>query len=176
VRLLEASSIELKTPDETSQGRVRVFVNGADVTMIVRSRIISKFVSTVAAIPGVRRILVKKQQEMSASGGVVMDGRDIGTVVLPKADVKVFLTASPHIRAERRLKELRELGQIADFDILLKEIEARDHADRTRETSPLRQAEDAIVINTDTLTIDQVVQKILDLAAEHFPAGTEEPN
>jgi cytidylate kinase len=148
------------------QGRVRVFVNGSDVSMIVRSRIISKFVGVVAAIPGVRKILVKKQQALAVNGAVVMDGRDIGTVVLPEADVKIFLTAGAQIRAERRLKELKELGQLADFNVLLKEIEARDHLDCTRETSPLRQADDAIVINTDNLTIEEVVQQVLALCAE----------
>ena len=166
VHLLEAADLELKSPDETSQGRVRVFVNGSDVSMIVRSRIISKFVGVVAAIPGVRKILVKKQQALAVSGAVVMDGRDIGTVVLPDADVKVFLTAGAQIRAERRLKELKELGQLADFNVLLKEIEARDHLDCTRETSPLRQAEDAVVINTDHLTIDEVVQQVLTMCAQ----------
>ncbi len=164
VRLVEAAKIELKTPDESSKGRVRVFVNGSDVTMIVRSRIISKFVSAVAAIPGVRRLLVLKQQALAANFGVVMDGRDIGTVVLPDADVKVFLTASADIRAERRLKDLKELGQLADFETLKKEIETRDHADMTRQTSPLCKAVDAVEVNTDTLSINEVVEEILRLA------------
>lgn len=166
VRLVEAASIELRPPDESSHGRVRVFVNGSDMTMIVRSRIISKFVSNIAAVPGVRQILVRRQQEMAAAGGVVMDGRDIGTVVLPNADLKIFLTASAQVRAERRLKELKQLGQLADFDTLRKEIEARDLADSTRATSPLRKADDALMINTDELSIDAVVQTILNLARE----------
>jgi cytidylate kinase len=163
VGLVEKASIELKPPDESSKGRVRVFVNGSDVSMIVRSRIISKFVSTIAALPGVRKILVEKQQAMATRGGVVMDGRDIGTVVLPNADVKVFLTASAKVRAERRLKELKEMGSLADLDTLMKEIEQRDQMDITRTASPLKRADDAVEINTDELTIDQVVSKVLEL-------------
>lgn len=171
VNLVKEATIELKTPDESSGGRVRVFVNGSDVSMIVRSRIISKCVSIVAAIPGVRTILVEKQQQLAVNGGVVMDGRDIGTVVLPNADVKVFLTAASTVRAQRRLKELRELGQLADLDVLRSEIEARDHADCTRATSPLRQAEDAVVIDTDNLSIEEVGQKILNLVSAKSPTA-----
>jgi cytidylate kinase len=166
VQLVKAARIELRPPDTTSHGRVRVFVNGDDVTMIVRSRIISKFVSQMAAIAGVRQLLVQRQQAMASNGGVVMDGRDIGTVVLPDADLKVFLTASAEIRAERRLKELKDLGQAADVATLLKEIETRDHMDMTREVSPLRQAPDAVTINTDNYGIDEVVEKVLQLARE----------
>jgi cytidylate kinase len=169
VGLVEAAKIELRPPDESSHGRVRVFVDGDDVSFIVRSRIISKFVSQIAAIGGVRELLVGKQQEMAAHGGVVMDGRDIGTVVLPHANVKVFLTASAHIRAERRMKELKELGQMADVATLLKEIEARDHLDMTREVSPLKQAPDAVAINTDNFTIDEVVAKVSELVAQCQP-------
>lgn len=164
VTMVRNASIELKPPDESSKGRVRVFVNGSDVSMIVRSRIISKFVSQIAAIAGVRKLLVEKQQAMATRGGVVMDGRDIGTVVLPNADVKVFLTATARVRAERRLKELREMGQIADLDTLQNEIETRDDMDRTRAVSPLRRADDAVEISTDELTIEQVVERVLELA------------
>lgn len=164
VGLVEKASVELKPGDASSNGRVRVFVNGDDVTFIVRSRIISKFVSTIAALPGVRKILVQKQQAMATRGGVVMDGRDIGTVVLPDAQVKVYLTASANIRAERRLKELKEMGQIADLHTLLSEIEARDQMDYTRAVSPLKRAEDAIEISTDELSIDEVVGRVLALA------------
>lgn len=166
VSLVEKADIELKPPDESSNGRVRVFVNGSDVSMIVRSRIISKFVSQVAALAGVRKILVEKQKALAARGGVVMDGRDIGTVVLPDADVKVFLTASATVRAQRRLKDLKEMGQVADLDILLREIEARDQMDCTRAVSPLKQADDAVVISTDELSIDEVVAQVFALAKQ----------
>jgi cytidylate kinase len=164
VRLVNQADIELRPPDESSQGRVRVFVDGDDVSMVIRSRIITKFSSPLSAIAGIRIMLVKRQQAMAAAGGVVMDGRDIGTVVLPNADLKIFLTASAAIRAQRRLKELQELGQLADYETILQEIETRDHLDTTREISPLRQAPDAVPINTDELTIEEVVHKVLGLA------------
>lgn len=163
VRLVEGAEILLKPPDNASGSRVRVFVNGVDVTFIVRSRIITKFVSPIAAIAGVRKILVQKQQAMATEGGVVMDGRDIGTVVLKDAEVKVFLTASPEVRAKRRLKDMKEMGQTADLQTIIEDIRLRDHTDSTRETGPLKQAEDAVLIDTDNYTIDQVVELVLDL-------------
>ena len=165
VKLVQAADIELKPPDEASRGRIRVYVDGSDATSIIRSRIITRFVSQVSAIAGVRHIMVEKQKAMACHGGVVMDGRDIGTVVLPFADLKIFLTASPTVRAKRRLKELKELGQAADFETLLKDIQARDNYDSTRIVSPLKQAEDAVLIDTDDLTIEQVVERILNLCA-----------
>ena len=164
IALVEKERIDLKPPDTSSRGRVRVFINDTDVTMIVRSRIVTRFVSQVSAIAGIRKIMVTRQQQMADRGGVVMDGRDIGTVVLPRAALKIFLTASPEVRAERRQKDLKEMGQIADLKTLMEEITARDHFDSTRETSPLRQAEDAIVIDTDGLSIDDVVEQVLSLA------------
>ena len=165
IELVRNASIELKQPDETSQGRVRVIVNGADVSFIVRSRIITKFVSPIAAIAGVRKILVEKQQRLASSGGVVMDGRDIGTVVLPDAELKIFLTASPEVRAERRLKDLKEMGQIADLATIIEDIRQRDELDSTRETSPLKQADDAVLIDTDHYNLEQVLEKVLAMCA-----------
>lgn len=163
VELVRHAIIELKQPDESSQGRVRVIVNGADVSFIVRSRIITKFVSAVSAIAGVRKILVEKQQRLAKEGGVVMDGRDIGTVVLPDAELKIFLTASAEVRAERRLKDMREMGQMQDLETIIADIKQRDHLDSTRETSPMRQADDAILIDTDNYSLDQVTDKVLEL-------------
>lgn len=163
VELVSKADIRLDIPDASSKGGVKVFVNGADVTFIVRSRIITRFVSPIAAIPGVRRILVEKQKHLARAGGVVMDGRDIGTVVLPDAEIKVFLTASPEVRAQRRLKDLREMGQTADLHTIIDDITARDHYDSTRSTSPLRQAPDAVLIDTDKLSLDQVVEEVLKL-------------
>lgn len=170
-QLLENASLELKVPDATSQGRVRVFVNGADVSFIIRSRIITRFVSPISAIAGVRKILVHKQQMLATNGGIVMDGRDIGTVVLPHAEVKIFLTASPEIRAARRLKDLKEMGQIADLDTIITDIKARDHFDSTREISPLKQAEDAILINTDQYDPDELAERVLILCREKAQAS-----
>lgn len=163
IELVRHAIIELKAPDESSQGRVRVIVNGADVSFIVRSRIITKFVSAVSAIAGVRKILVEKQQKLAKEGGVVMDGRDIGTVVLADAELKIFLTASAEVRAERRLKDMREMGQIQDLQTIIADIKERDHLDSTRETSPMKQAEDAILIDTDNYSLDQVTDKVLGL-------------
>lgn len=170
IDLLKHAMIELKQPDESSQGRVRVIVNGADVSFIVRSRIITKFVSAVSAIAGVRKILVEKQQKLATSGGVVMDGRDIGTVVLPDAELKIFLTASAEVRAERRLKDMREMGQMQDLETIIADIKERDHLDSTRETSPMRQADDAILIDTDNYSLDQVTDKVLELCASKITA------
>lgn len=164
--LVEKAEILLLPPDSSSQGRVRVIVNGADVSFIVRSRIITRFVSAVSANAGVRKILVEKQQKLAQGGGVVMDGRDIGTVVLPHAELKIFLTASPEVRAERRLKEMKEMGQIADLHTIIADIKERDHLDSTRATSPLKQAEDAILINTDNFSQDEVCQQVLELCLE----------
>lgn len=162
-RLIEETDIRLEPPSEEAPGRVRVLVNGADVTMIVRSRIISKFVSQIAAITGVRHHLVQKQREMAQKGGVVMDGRDIGTVVLPQAQVKIFLTASAETRAARRLKDLESMGQTADISSLIEEIKARDNFDSTRTASPLKAAEDAVLIDTDGLSQEEVRTKVLEM-------------
>lgn len=170
VQLLEKAQIELLPPDASSQGRVRVLVNGADVSFIIRSRIITRFVSPVAAIAGVRKILVEKQKRLASAGGVVMDGRDIGTVVLPQAELKVFLTASPEVRAKRRLRDMIEMGQTADLDTIIADIKQRDHIDSTRETSPLRQADDAVLIDTDNYTLDQVCEKVLQLSRDKILA------
>lgn len=169
-RLVANADILLAAPDEKSQGKVRVFVNGSDVSFIVRSRIITKFVSPISAIGGVRTILADKQKKIGANGSVVMDGRDIGTVVLPHAEVKVFLTASPEVRAERRLKDMQQMGQTADLQTIVEDIKARDHFDSTREIAPLRQAEDAVLIDTDNHSIDQVVEMVLELCRQKLAA------
>ena len=163
VQLVERADIQLAPPDEKSPGKVRVFVNGSAVSFIVRSRIITKFVSPVSAIAGVRRILVEKQKQMGQNGCVVMDGRDIGTVVLPHAEVKIFLTASPEIRAQRRLVDMQQMGQTADLKTIVEDIMRRDHLDSTREIAPLKQAQDAVLIDTDNFSIDQVTEQVLQL-------------
>ena len=170
IDLVRKASIELLPPDENSQGRVRVIVNGADLSFIVRSRIITRFVSQVSAIGGVRQLLVEKQQKLATAGGVVMDGRDIGTVVLPNAELKIFLTASPEVRAQRRLKDMQEMGQTADLSTITADIVQRDHLDSTRAVSPLKQADDAVLIDTDNISQDQVCQRVLELASEKISA------
>lgn len=161
VKLVAAASIELR--QSTDGGPQSVLVNGKDISGEIRTQQISRLVSPISAIPGVRQHLVVQQQQLASAGGVVMDGRDIGTVVLPKADLKIFLTASAEVRAGRRLKELQATGESPDEAILLHEIKERDRLDSTRAVAPLRQAQDAIPLNTDSLSIEDVVSRILNL-------------
>lgn len=144
-------------------GEQAVFLNGENVDAFLREERVGNAASAVSAVPRVRERLVQLQRELAESADVVMDGRDIGTVVLPDADLKIFLTASSRVRAERRYRELQEKGIEADLKIIQRDIEERDHRDMTRETSPLRQAEDAVVIDSSMMTVDEVIQNILDL-------------
>lgn len=138
-----------------------VFANGQNVTQIIRSPEVTAFVANVAKVPGVRKALLGLQRKMAMSGGVVMDGRDIGTVVLPDADVKIFLTATVEERASRRYRELLAKGYSVDLATLKQEIADRDRLDSERDCAPLIQAADAILVDTSDLTIEQVVQDIL---------------
>jgi CMP/dCMP kinase len=148
----------------------KVIADETDVTEAIRTAEVTRLSSPVSAISGVRRRLVDMQREMAASGGVVMEGRDIGTVVFPNADVKVFLTASPEERARRRHLELTEKGVESCVDDLVAQMRERDHRDSTREDSPLKQADDAVAVDTDDLTIDQVVDAILGLCEKRMQA------
>ncbi len=139
----------------------RVFLNGEEVTDDIRSLAVSNAVSKVAAIPDVRRHLIGLQRELARGRGVVMDGRDIGTVVLPDADLKLFLTASIEERARRRFAEASARGDGADLEAVRRNLEERDRIDSGRTVSPLRVADDAIVIDTTDLTLEQVVQHVL---------------
>ena len=121
----------------------------------IRSLEVSQHVSPIAALPFVRAKLVEQQQAMGKEKGIVMDGRDIGTVVFPEAELKIFVTASAEIRAQRRFKELQAKGMPADFDDILKNVEERDYIDSHRATSPLRQADDALVLDNSHLTIEE---------------------
>lgn len=144
----------------------RVFVNDEEVTQAIRTPEITNNVSLVSAQPSVRTELTKRQQEIAEAGGIVMDGRDIGTTVLPNAEVKIFLVASVHERAMRRFKENQTKGIDTPLDVLENEIEERDYKDSHREISPLTQAKDAVLVDTTSLTIDQVVDKILEIIAQ----------
>ncbi|MBF1004468.1 MAG: (d)CMP kinase [Lachnospiraceae bacterium] len=144
-------------------GEQAVFLNGENVDAFLREERVGNAASAVSAVPRVRERLVQLQRELAESADVVMDGRDIGTVVLPDADLKIFLTASSRVRAERRYRELQEKGIEADLKTIQRDIEERDHRDMTRETSPLRQAEDAVVIDSSMMSVDEVIQNILDL-------------
>ena len=144
-------------------GEQQVFLNGENVTGQLRTEEVGNMASASSVNGDVRKKLLELQRKLAASANVVMDGRDIGTVVLPNADVKVYLTASVEVRAQRRYKELLEKGQTADLEQIKKDIEERDYRDMNREIAPLRQAEDAILVDSSSMTIDENVQAILDL-------------
>lgn len=141
----------------------KVYLNDEDVSPFIRTEQISKLTSPVSAIPEVRKYLVGLQREMAESQNVVMDGRDIGTNVLPNAQVKIFMVASPEIRAERRRIELKEKGIDLEYDEVLKEIIQRDYNDTHRKINPLSQAKDAILIDTSDMTPIEVIEEILNI-------------
>lgn len=147
-----------------------VCLNGENVERYIRTLEVSQHVSPIAALPFVREKLVEQQQAMGKEKGIVMDGRDIGTVVFPNAELKIFVTASAEIRAQRRFKELEAKGMPADFDEILQNVEQRDYIDTHRETSPLRQADDALVLDNSHLTIAE--QKVWLM--EKFNERTQE--
>lgn len=159
VELLHKTKITF-TPGNPVQ---HVFIDGEEVTDKIRSEKVTNNVSTVAALPLIRRELVKRQQEIAKDGGVIMDGRDIGTTVLPNADLKIFLIASVKERAERRYIENQKKGINITLEELKKEIEVRDYKDSHRKVSPLKKAKDAIEIDTTSLSIEQVSDKISSL-------------
>ncbi|MBL6516796.1 (d)CMP kinase [Leyella stercorea] len=147
-----------------------VCLNGENVERYIRTLEVSQHVSPIAALPFVREKLVEQQQAMGNEKGIVMDGRDIGTVVFPNAELKIFVTASAEIRAQRRFKELETKGMPADFNEILQNVEQRDYIDTHRETSPLRQADDALVLDNSHLTIAE--QKVWLM--EKFNERTQE--
>lgn len=154
--LLPDVKLTFKLNNETKLPEV--CLNGECVERDIRTLEVSQHVSPIAALPFVREKLVEQQQAMGKEKGIVMDGRDIGTVVFPDAELKIFVTASAEIRAQRRFKELEAKGMLANFDEILQNVEQRDYIDTHRETSPLRQADDALVLDNSHLTIaDQKV-------------------
>lgn len=163
ISAVSKAALELDVVFEPSaDGEQKVLLNGEDVGVQLRLDETSAMASQVAAIPEVRDALLVRQKQFRKSPGLVADGRDMGTVVFPDAEHKVFLTASPEIRAERRYKQLIEKGVDANIPHLLKSIIDRDERDRTRTVAPLVPAESAFVIDSSDLTIDEVVQQILD--------------
>lgn len=165
-QLARASRIEL-----TPEGKV--LLNSEDVSEAIRDPEISEGASRVSAIPGVRRALVEKQQQMGRHSSVVMEGRDIGTVVFPDAQVKIYLDATPEERTRRRMKDLAARGIPAVFDQVLAEIQRRDQRDSTRADSPLCQAPDAIYLDSTGLSEDQVEQALLKIVRERTSNGKE---
>lgn len=150
-------------------GLQHMCLDGEDVTAAIRENEISAYASKVASLPSVRDFLLEMQRRMAREHDVIMDGRDIGTVVLPHADLKIFLTAAPEARAQRRYRELLERGQKAQFDQVLAEVIERDRRDMERETAPLRQAEDAVAADTTALDLEGSFQMLLGLVREHLP-------
>ena len=147
-------------------GFAETYLNGINVESDIRSLEISNYVSRVAAIPEVRKLLVSLQKEMGVSKGVVMDGRDIGTVVFPDAELKLFMTASPDTRAKRRYDELRAKGEVVTYQAILENVIYRDHLDTTREDSPLTKAIDAVEIDNSQLTREAQAKTIYDLTLQ----------
>lgn len=140
--------------DPTTQ-RPQTYLNGENVESEIRGMEVSSHVSPIATLDFVRRALVSRQQQMGASKGIVMDGRDIGTAVFPDAELKIFVTASARIRAQRRYDELQAKGQPADFDDILRNVEERDYIDQHRDVSPLRRADDAILLDNSGMSIEE---------------------
>ena len=173
--LARESHIELKPPtaEQESAGlKNRVFLDGTDVTYEVRNGEVAQAASRLATIAGVREVLVAEQQRAGAGGGVVMEGRDIGTVVFPHAELKIFLEASPEVRAERRWKEHQEKGDDASLEDVLEEVRVRDQRDRERKVSPLVRAEDAVLIDNTAIGIEETARVIVMLAREREKTAT----
>ena len=148
------------------EGKQHMIMNGMDVTDDIRSQDISQKASLVSAHAVVRDVLLDMQRDVAKKHNVIMDGRDIGTVVLPRATVKIFLTASAEVRAKRRTDELLAKGQKADYETILKEIKLRDHQDSTRAIAPLKQAHDAILVDTSEMDVEQVMDRIKRIVEE----------
>lgn len=157
------SKIEISFTFNKKLGFAEVYLNGENVERKIRTLEVSKFVSQVSTIPEVRYQLVKQQQRMGKDKGVVMDGRDIGTVVFPYAELKIFMTASAKVRAQRRFQELINRGEEVNYDDVLQNVQERDYIDSHRKDSPLVKADDAIEIDNSNLSLDEQLQKLLQL-------------
>jgi len=161
--LAEASDIQLQQQED---GSVRIFLDGEDVTEAIRTLEVSEASSIVSAHEGVRKVLAERQKAMAKLGGVVIEGRDIQTVIAPDAEVKIFLTASLEERARRRWLELQQKGISVSYEEVLQEVKERDERDRTRAIAPLKKAPDAIEIDTTQMTPKEVADKIIELACK----------
>lgn len=162
-RYIDELTVEIEYDDDGVQ---HMIMNGMDVTEDIRTQDISQKASLVSAHACVREMLLDMQRDLAKQYNVIMDGRDIGTVVLPKATVKIFLTASPEVRAKRRYNEYLAKGQKANYDTILKEIQQRDYQDTHREIAPLKLARDSIKVDTSEMTLDQVVSEIKRIIAQ----------
>lgn len=162
INMLDSTKVELKYVN----GVQAVYLNGEDVSAFIRTPEISMGASKVSAIPQVRAFLLNLQREIASTNNVIMDGRDIATVVLPNADVKIFLFASPECRAERRYKELIEKGENVSFDDVLKDVNQRDYQDSHREIAPLKPSDDSIMADTSELTLQESIDLIVNTIKE----------
>jgi cytidylate kinase len=162
----ELDNIHLKFIFNANLGYAEMFLNGVNVEKEIRSLDVSKLVSKIATISAVRKKLVSQQQEMGKKKGVVMDGRDIGTVVFPDADLKLFMTASPEKRAQRRYKELLDRGDNISYEDILKNVQHRDFIDSTRKDSPLVKAEDAIEFDNSNMGLKDQFERVYNLAMQ----------
>lgn len=165
IALLPQLRIELCHGEDGAQ---RMLLAGEDVTQAIRDNRVSQYASQVSAIPEVRQYLLEMQRDLARRQAVVMDGRDIGSVVLPQAGLKIFLTASAACRAERRYRELLEKGSELTYKQVLEELQARDAADYGRAVAPLRQAEDAILLDSSDLSLEETLTEMLRMAKERF--------
>lgn len=163
--LLDSIQIDMNYGED---GLQRMYLNGEDVTTAIRQHEISAYASAVSAIPEVRAFLLDMQRSFARTNNVVMDGRDIGTVVLPDAQIKIFLTADPEDRARRRYEELLQRGQQADYETVLKDLIQRDYNDSHRASAPLRQAEDALLLDTTGNTLAESEELLLNTVKERL--------
>lgn len=164
VPTLEGLKVSLRFVD----GEQRVFLGEEDVSTAIRQNEVSMAASNVSAIPKVREFLFDLQRDIAKNNNCIMDGRDIGTVVLPDAQIKIYLTASAEARADRRYKELVEKGQQVNYDDILREIELRDYQDTHREIAPLKKAEDAVLVDTTKLTLEESIEYMLKVIKERM--------
>ncbi len=165
LEMLKTIKVELAFNDKKEQ---IVLLNGEDVSSLIRTPEISMYASDVSAIPQVRAFLLDLQRNMAKTNNIIMDGRDIGTVVLPDAKVKIFLTASAEVRAKRRYDELIEKGMDVKYDDVLNDVITRDYNDSHRETAPLKPAEDSVVVDTSELDLNQSVEKLISIMKENL--------
>ncbi|MBW2961248.1 (d)CMP kinase [Mesonia aestuariivivens] len=158
------SAIQLQFQFNAERGFAEMYLNGENVEDKIRTLEVSNYVSQVAAVPEVRKKQVEQQHKLGDEKGIVMDGRDIGTVVFPQAELKLFMTASAQTRAQRRFDELQQKGENVSFEEVLENVKSRDHIDSTRKDSPLVQATDAVVIDNSNMSKEEQFEKILSLA------------
>lgn len=157
---------EIKEELRFSDGEQHIFLNGEDVSALIRTEEVSMAASDVSAIPEVRAFLLDRQRELAETNDVIMDGRDIGTVVLPDAEVKIFMTAKPEVRARRRFLQLKEKGIEADMEAVLEELRQRDYNDSHRAAAPLRQAEDAIYLDNSDFSLQEDIDNMKRIILE----------